>query len=137
MNVAMTNYLEEKLLEHTLLNLPWTSPDTVYLGLFTADPGEAAETTNEVDAAEYTREQIDFSNVNVGTGEDDSSFVLNTDDIEFPQAQSEWGKITHVMIFDSVTDGNGLFYGEVEIAKTITEDDFIRFPANELEISLN
>jgi hypothetical protein len=36
----MTDYLEKKLLDHTLGKAAYTMPTTVYLALFTADPGD-------------------------------------------------------------------------------------------------
>ncbi|MCK8826415.1 hypothetical protein MWH25_01460 [Natroniella acetigena] len=127
----MTNYLEEKLLEHTLLNLPWSSPNTVYLALLTDNPSEsdleAGELGNEVDGGNYERQSIDFSGVV-------DSEVENEFDIEFPQATDEWGEVTHVYIMDSETGGNALYWQELNIAKTIREDDLFKVPANNLTV---
>ena len=46
----MSNYLEEKLLDHTLGTSAYTHPSTVYLALHTADPTDAGSGA-EVDVA--------------------------------------------------------------------------------------
>ena len=41
----LSNYLENKLLDHILKNVSYTSPTTVYVGLFTSDPTDAGSGT--------------------------------------------------------------------------------------------
>jgi hypothetical protein len=100
----LSNYLENKLIEHVLRHVSYTSPSTVYLALFTANPGEAGDQTNEVSAGEYARQSITF-----GAAAD--GICLNTLDVTFPVAASDWGTITHLAILDAATAGNMLFYG--------------------------
>ena len=40
-----SNYLENKILDHVLKNISYTSPTTAYVGLFTSDPTDAGTGT--------------------------------------------------------------------------------------------
>ena len=50
----MSNYLENALINATLRNTSYTSPTTVYMGLYTSDPTDA-NTGTEVSGGSYTR----------------------------------------------------------------------------------
>ena len=52
---ALSNYLENALINATLRNTSYTSPSTVYVGLFTTDPTDAGSGT-EVSGGSYARE---------------------------------------------------------------------------------
>jgi hypothetical protein len=132
MNYAKTAYLEKKLLDQVLLGETFTPPATVYLALFTADPGRTGSLTNEISDPAYARQPISFT---AAADDDESgSYCENAYDIEFAQATVDWGTVTHVMIMDAETDGNGLYYGALGIEKLIGVGDFVRVPAGELVI---
>ncbi|MBM7624788.1 phage tail fiber protein [Sporohalobacter salinus] len=108
----MTDFLEQKLLEHSFLNLPWSSPSTVYVALCTADPTETGDQTNEISATNYSRQSIDFSDV-AADSNSEASLIENNLDIEFGQASVDWGEITHAAIMNAETDGNMLMYSQL------------------------
>jgi len=64
---AKTNYLEDAVLNAVLRNVSFTSPATVYVGLFTADPGEAGSLANEVSGGSYARVSVTFGAPSGGT----------------------------------------------------------------------
>lgn len=132
MNFAKTAYLEKKLLNHTLLGENFTPPAALYLALFTADPGRDAELTSEITDPAYTRLPVTFTAA--ADDMESGSYCENAYDIEFAQATVDWGTVTHVMIMDAETGGNGLYYGALEIPKLIGVGDFVRVPAGELVI---
>ena len=111
----MSDYLENALINHVLRGIPFSSPPAVYLALFTSDPTDAG-TGAEVAAPEYQRQQATFAAPSDGT-------TTNTDQINFPIAQSSWGTITHIGIFDARTGGNLLFHGPAEVSKAIEAND--------------
>ena len=132
MALSKTKYLEEKILDHVLRNVAYTPPTAVYLALFTADPGENGSTANEIMDPAYIRQQVTF-----GAPADDpvsGKVTAVVADIEFPQATTEWGTVSHVMIMDAPTAGNGLYYGPVSNPKLIAIDDYIKVPAAELTV---
>ncbi len=132
MNFAKTAYLEKKLLNHTLLGENYTPPATLYLALFTADPGREGDTSSEISDPAYSRLPITFTAAADDT--ESGSYCENAYDIEFAQATVDWGTVTHVMVMDAETGGNGLYYGALEIPKLIGVGDFVRVPAGELVI---
>lgn len=132
MNFAKTAYLEKKLLNHVLLGENYTPPAALYLALFTGNPGREGDTSSEISDPAYTRLPITFT-----AAEDDpesGSYCTNAYDIEFAQATVDWGTVTHVMVMDAETGGNGLYYGALEIPKLIGVGDFVRVPAGELVV---
>lgn len=126
---AMTNFLEEKLLNHVLRNTTYTSPTTVYLGLFTAAPGETGGGT-EVSGGSYARQAVTFGPYAAGS-------VKNSADITFPTATADWGTITHVAIFDAATGGNMLLYGALTTSKTVQSGDTFKILTNNLTITFD
>ena len=95
---AMSNYLENALINATLRNTSYTSPSTVYVALFTSDPTDAGSGT-ECSGSAYVRQSATF-----GTPSDGASSI--SADVEFPQATGAWGTITHFGIFDASSSGN-------------------------------
>ena len=115
---ALSNYLENALINAVLRNTSYTSPAQVYLALHTADPTEAG-TGTEVSGGSYARQAITFGGPTDGSSS-------NTAAINFPVATADWGTITHFSIRDAATGGNSLFYGAWQTPKTIeTSDQFV------------
>jgi hypothetical protein len=125
---AISDYLENALINAVLRNVPYTSPSAVYLALFTSDPTDANAGT-EVTGGAYQRQQITFGTPNNG-------MVSNSNEILFPVATANWGTITHIGIFDAATGGNLLFYGAVTTSKTISTNDQLKINAGDISITL-
>lgn len=113
----MSDYLEKKLLDHVLRNTPFTSPTKVYLGLFTSNPTDA-DVGDEVSAGEYERQEISF-----GAASTPGGASANNEDIMFPIAESNWGTVTHLGIYDAKIGGNLLLHGSLNAARTINIDN--------------
>ena len=138
---AASNYLENKLLDHTLRygTAPYTGVTTLYLALFnntstnTAANLEAGTLTDETSTSgtAYARTAITFGAASSGT-----STSSNT--VTFSAATASWGTITHVAIMDGATAGAGnvLFYGAVTTSKTIDTGDTFQVSSGSLTISL-
>lgn len=122
----MSDFLENKLLNHVLKNTPYTSPVKVYLALFTSDPTDAG-TGTEVAGGAYARQEIAFGAANLGTSS-------TTADIAFPIATANWGTVTHVGIYDADTTGNLLLHGALNTARTINIDNQLVFLTGELTV---
>lgn len=125
---AISNYLENKLINHTLRNVAYTPPATVYLALFLSDPTDA-NTGTEVTGAGYLRRPVTFTVPVDGT-------TSNTADIEFPVAESDWGTITHLGIMEQHLAGNLLYHGAFKVSKIIQTGDQFIVRAGDLDISL-
>lgn len=124
----MSDYLEQKLLDHVLKNTAYAPPAKVYLGLFTADPTDAG-TATEVNGGAYARQEIAF-----GAATNPGGTSSTTADIAFPVATANWGTITHVGIYDAATAGNLLLHGALNTARTINIDNQLVILAGELTV---
>lgn len=124
-----TNYLENKLLDHVLRNVSYTSPTTSYVGLFTAAPTDTLSGT-EVSGGSYARQVLSVTTASGG-------IVTSSADVNFPQATASWGTISHVGIFDALTSGNLLMYTALTTSKTIDEGDILKISTNNLTVTLD
>ena len=127
---AMSDYLENKLIDHIFRNTAFTVPTTVYIGLLTAAPADAGGGT-EVSGGAYARVQVgpslatwngthgNTTGVSSGTGGQTS----NAATITFPTPTANWGVITHFGIFDASSAGNLLFHGALTASKTVNNGD--------------
>lgn len=130
---AMSNYLEKKLLDHSLGKAAFTMPTTVYLALFTADPGETGSLTAEVSGGGYARQAITATMSAAGTTTGQSA---NGSAITFGPSNADWGTISHVAIIDAQTGGNVLYYGPLAVARTLVNGDSFQLAANQLTVTL-
>jgi hypothetical protein len=100
---SLSNYSEDKWLDH-LFNAAYTPVATVYLGLCTADPTDAATgaaCNEQAHANGYERAAITFGNAAA------SRRITQSAICTFPQASGAWSTITHWVIVDSGTHGEG------------------------------
>jgi hypothetical protein len=125
---AMSNYLENALINATLRNTSYTSPATVYAGLFTSDPTDAGSGT-EVSGGSYARKAMTF-------GAPSNGASVNSSAVEFDQATANWGTITHFAIFDALTSGNMLYHGALTASKTIETGDVFKFATSSVSVTL-
>lgn len=140
---AASNYLEAKLLDHTLRysTAPYTGVATLYLALFnntstnTATNLEAGTLTDETStsATAYARMPVTFAAA-AASGGTTSSATNAT--VTFAAATANWGTITHVAVMDASTAGNVLFWGAVTTSKTIETGDTFQVTSGNLTISL-
>lgn len=106
-----------------------TRPTTWYLGLFTADPTDTGGGAAEITGGGYARKAVTFSV--------SGNLATNTGAVEFDVATGAWGTISHVAVFDASTGGNQIAYAALSAAKAITTDDVLRFPAGDVDITLD
>lgn len=126
---AISNYLENALINATLRNTTYTSPAVVYAGLFTSDPTDAGSGT-EVSGGSYARKAITFAAPSNGVTTNSAAAC------EFDQATGSWGTITHFGIFDALTSGNLLYHGALTVSKTIASGDVFKFPTSSVSVTL-
>jgi hypothetical protein len=132
---AASNYLENKLLDHTLGGTAFTQPSSLYLGLFTNDSANAATNleagtlTDEISGGSYARETVAFSAASGGSASTSAT-------VTFTAATANWGTITHVAVLDASSSGNVLFWGAVTTSKTIESGDTFQISSGNLTISL-
>jgi len=113
---------------HVFGGTSYTAPATLYVGLYTSDPGEG-NTGTEVSGGSYARQSAAFTI----TG----NAAANTAAIEFPTASGSWGTVTYVGVSDASSGGNLLASGALTTSKTISSGDVFRIPTGDLDITLD
>jgi hypothetical protein len=124
----MSNYLENALINVTLRATSYTAPTTVYVALYTTDPTDA-DTGTECSGTSYARQAVTF-------GAPSNGVSTNSAAVEFPQAGSSWGTITHIGIRDALTTGNLLYHTPLDASKTIATGDVFRIATSSLSVTL-
>ena len=157
---AASNYLEDKLLDHTLRSpgAAYGAPSTVYVALFadngTNDAANALETGTNASATTadwgyfeitttgtaYARQSVTFAAAGAGG----TPGTIATDvTVSFPVATANYDTnggtgqvVTHIAIMDASSGGNVLFYGELTTSKTVSSGDQFTVSDGNLSISL-
>jgi len=124
-----SNYLENALINATVRNTTFTSPATVYLGLFTTDPTDAG-TGTEVSGGSYARQAITFSAPSNGV-------TSNNAQVTFPTATANWGTVGWIGIYDALTSGNLLYHAPLTTSKTIANGDVFIVSSGNLTLTLS
>lgn len=124
---AMSNYLENKLLDHALGTASFTAPTTLYVQLHVGDPGEdgtanvAGETTRRPTGA--------FSAAVSGTTDNDAAITWT--------AVSTTETYTHISIWDASSAGNCLFVGALTSSVPVITPDNFQINAGDLDITFD
>ena len=124
---AMSDYLENEILDHILRNAAYTPASTVYIGLSTGSFADGNSGT-ELSGSAYARQSIAFDAASGGTTD-------NTSAIDFPTATGSWGAVSHWGLFDAATSGNLLIHGAFSAGKAVASGDILRIAAGELDIT--
>jgi len=131
---AMSDYLENALINHIFRNTDFTRPANIYVALFTAAPNDAGGGT-EVSGGSYARQAI-VTGASSGWDAASGGATANTAVLNFPTATANWGTVTHIGLFDASTSGNLLFHGALSASQTINSGNFFRFNAGEIDVAL-
>lgn len=130
---AMSDYLENKLIDHIFRGRSYTAPTQLWIGLLTAAPSDSGGGT-EVSGGAYARatpgvnSDTAWKATQGGTPAAASSgttgLTANPAAITFPAPSgANWGVITHFGIYDASSGGNLLFHGALGVAKTVNNGD--------------
>lgn len=128
----MTDYLENKLIDHIFRGRAFTAPTQLWMALFTAAPSDAGGGT-EVTGGSYARatpgvnSDTAWAATQGGTpaaaSSGTSGLTSNPGTLTFPAPTANWGVITHAAFFDAASGGNMLFQGALASPKTINNGD--------------
>lgn len=124
---AMSDYLENKILDHVLGTTAYTAPSTVYIGLATASFADDNSGT-ELSGNNYSRVSAAFDAAASGATD-------NTSAIEFAAATGSWGTVSHFGVFDQSSGGNLLIHGAFTTGKAIASGDVLKISAGDLDIT--
>jgi hypothetical protein len=127
---ALSNYLENKLVDHILRATPYPMPAMVCVALFVATPSDAGGGT-EVSGGSYARVAVGPSTSawtatqggTAGASSGTNGTSANAADVPFPSPTANWGLVSHFGIFDAITGGNLLFWAALTPAQTVNGGD--------------
>ncbi len=113
----ITNYLRNKLLDHTLRVAAYTQPTALYVGLYTATPTEAGGGTEVTVANGYARKSVTFTTAGSGVS-------TNSNLVEF--ANTGWsGTIVAVGLFDASVGGNLLYFTAISPSLVVASSQLV------------
>lgn len=138
----MSDYLENKLVDHIFRATSFTAPAALWVSLHTASPTDTGSGT-EVSGSNYGRAQLNPSTTNwtntqaSGSGASTGTGGLTSNNaiISFPTPSATWGTVTHFGIWDASTVGNMIVWGSLTVSKTINTSDVVTFPVGTLAIT--
>lgn len=128
---ALSDYLENKIIDWLLRGQTFTPPATVYVGLLTVAPSDAGGGT-EVTGGSYTRVAVASSLANWAGSQSAGSTTAssgtggttsNNAAVTFPAPTANWGTVVAFGVYDASSAGNLLFYASLTTSKTINNGD--------------
>jgi hypothetical protein len=143
---ALSDYLENKLVDAICRGVAFSSPANVFIALHTANPTDAG-TGAEVSGGAYARVSLAATTANFsgtqGAGTTTASTgtggqITNNVAITFTAPSGgNWGTVTHFSMRDQITGGNLLMYGALSTPRTINSGDAApSFAAGSLSFTL-
>lgn len=123
----LSNYLENKLLDHFLGTTSYTMPSPVYVALYTVAPSDAGGGT-EATGGSYARQTATFSAASSGATSNDA----NIDFTNMPACT-----VVAIGIHDNITSGNLLVWGTLTANKSLDAGDTLRIATGDLDISID
>ena len=123
----LSNYLENKVLDHFLGTTAYTMPTTVYIALYTAAPNDAGGGT-EVTGGSYARQVSTFTSASGGA----TSNATNVDFTSMPAST-----VVAIGVHDALTAGNLLVWGTLSSNKALDAGDTLRIATGDLDISID
>lgn len=124
---AISDYLENALLNHVFGGTTYTQPTTRYLALFTSATTDAGGGT-EATGGSYARQAITFGAASAGT-------VSNTGTLTYNNMPA--GTFTHCAVMDAVSGGNMLYHGPLSSSRTASSGDTITVGTGAITCSLD
>src|SRR3989304_3200100 len=121
---SKADFLENELLDHVLGNAAYSAPATVYIALYTAAPTDAGGGT-EVSGGSYARAAVTNNATNFPAASGGAK--ANGTEIAFATATADWGTVVAFGIFDALTVGNLLYWGDLTASKAVSSGDTAKF----------
>ena len=132
---ALSNYLENALVNHVLRNTALTTPGTsIYVGLikfYESSKLEEGTLTQEASSGAYARVQV------TAWDAPSNGATQNTSAVTFPTATADWGMVSGVSNVDAASTGNVLLHGTLTTARDVKNGDVFKFNAGDLDITFS
>lgn len=122
-----SDYLAVKQLNNTLRGISYTPPTSLYIGLFTTTPTSAGGGV-EVATGSYVRHVVTFAAPS-------NNQCLSIGSVDFATPTADWGELKGAALFDALTGGNMLYFGDLVTPRTVYATDPVFFPAGYFAIT--
>ena len=107
-------------------------PAKYYIGLSSTPPNVNGENVTEPSTIGTGYSRCEMKDLSVPA----EGAIHNTTVIRFPESITDWGVMTHYVVYDALTGGNLLFYGQLSKKRTIESNTILAIKAGELKIEL-
>jgi hypothetical protein len=124
---SASNYLENKLIDHSLGTTTYTKPSAVYVALYTASPSDTGGGT-EVTGGSYVRKVVTFSAASSGSAASNTSVNFTS----MPACT-----VVAIGILDSLTSGNLLYWGTLSSSRVVASGDTVSITSGNLTVTLD
>lgn len=136
---AASNYTEANVINSLLRGAAFPVPSTVYIGLHTADPGEAGD--NEVSTGNwpaYVRKDAAVGGATSSGWDAPSDGVThNAKQITYPGMNGASNvTVSHWALYDAATGGNMLAHAALQTARTLQLGDVFVFDIGSLTVTM-
>lgn len=127
---TLSTALNNKLLDHIFKTTPYSVPTNIYMALYSVAPTAAGGGT-ELSGFAYARKDMNVWDAGA------AGATENTNAITFAAASGgNWSQAVAFGIFDAVTGGNFLAWGDLTTPKTVLDGDTAEFAIGELDVSI-
>ena len=131
---SLCNDMEVKVLDHLLGNTALAiAADDMYLALGTGTADESGIQTEVGGGIGYAREQLTNANWDIA-----GSTTARTTNygalVTFGQATASWGTISEWAIFDDLSAGNPIAYGQITTPRLVNINDIPSIAIDELQV---
>jgi len=124
--MSISDYYENKILDHMLRGTAFSPPTAVYVSLHSADPGETG--ANEISGGGYARQQVTFNAPSGGSMTNSNLLRWNN----MPAVT-----VTHVALWDAPTAGNCLWTGALTASVTVSAGASFEIAPGNLTVTLD
>jgi len=127
---SLSTDLHNKLIDHILKITSYTVPTNIYVALYSVAPTIAGGGT-ELTGGGYARK------VHNSWDAAASGASENTGALTFAIATGDWSEAVAFGLFDAITGGNFLGWGDLTTSRTVLDGDTAEFAAGELDVSMS
>lgn len=137
---ALSDYLEQKFLDHLLNGVTFTPPAELHLALLTTVVADDGTGGVEVSGGAYARQRVFKQSVTNTPGWNSAAVdgigyvVDNEQEISFPQATANWGNVKGFGLYDHASTGNLLYHGPLAATQTVNANSTFKFAAGALDL---
>ena len=135
MKSGFTEFQQQRMLERMFGNVAYSEPTVIYIGVSTTVLNADGTGSTEPTDPSYARVAIDN---NISNWEDLISGAgrQNAIPVEWAEATTNWGTVTYVAGYDTISGGNMLWFSELTIPKPVGINDVLRIKAGEAQIRI-